>query len=223
MLLAHAGWQRADLALAERLHAQHRPADPGQPATATSGCLAAGTRRRCSRVSGAGRRARHAVGDELLEPRIEVPHADLASSSGIDAVKPCGACSEAEPSASGRLSVALAAADVVLEQQAADGESRIATTPMMSSQTWTNASPRPATVAGAGDAERPVAARAEEAQLAGRLGDLGVAAVLGTRVDAARHEPEERAGDAEQAAGEDQRGEAGPLDVAVDVGVVQTP
>ena len=79
----------------------------------------------------------------------------------------------------------------------------------MTSQTWTNASPSAGDRRRAGDADRPVAARAEEAQLAGGLGDLGVAAVLGTGVDAPRDEPEERAGDAEQAAGQDQRGEAG--------------
>ena len=38
--------------------------------------------------------------------------------------------------------------------------------------------------------ERPVAARAEEAELAGAVGDVGVVAVLRTRVDAAGDEPE---------------------------------
>ena len=66
------------------------------------------------------------------------------------------------------------------------------------------------------DAERPVAARAEEADLAGAVGDLRVVAVLRAQVDAARDEPEVAAAHEAQQAGQDQADDADPLDVVPD-------
>jgi hypothetical protein len=54
------------------------------------------------------------------------------------------------------------------------------------------------------DPQRPIAAGREEPELAGALGDLGVGAVLGTRVDTPRHEREERSDDPAQPTGQDQ-------------------
>ena len=74
----------------------------------------------------------------------------------------------------------------------------------------------PAISAHSRDADRPVAARAEEADLAGAVGDLRVGAVLGAQVDARRHEPEVAAAHEAQQAGEDQADDADPLDLVPD-------
>ena len=79
-----------------------------------------------------------------------------------------------------------------------------ATAAMMMSHEYQNASARPIVRGGQRQRERPVAGRAEEPQLAGAVGDLGVLAVLGAGVDAARDEPEEAADQAGQAAGQHQ-------------------
>ena len=76
-----------------------------------------------------------------------------------------------------------------------------------------NTRPSAAIAAGQRHAERPVAARAEEADLAGAVGDLGVRPVLRARVDAPGDEPEVAAAHRAQQARQDQRDDADPLDV----------
>src|SRR5690242_11224267 len=86
--------------------------------------------------------------------------------------------------------------DVVLEQQAADREQQYQRADqdepeLDERQAETDDGRRP------GQGHRPVAARAEEPEVTGRFGDLGVAAVLRARVDPAGDEPEEPARDAQ--------------------------
>src|SRR3954453_16329717 len=60
----------------------------------------------------------------------------------------------------------------------------------------------------AGDGDGPVAARAEEAQVAGAVGDLGLGVVLGALLEASRDEAELRPDDQGEAAGQGEADDA---------------